>query len=169
MADAKQVRANIKPKIHGEMIRAARRLGMHIKDFIEQAILAKLGEFDVHLECKKLRACNTTLSVEKEQFRSERDAANRELQEATRQVGELQDECDKLDRENILLTSERDETRDARSAALQERDTFKAKSEENASALAVCEEKIELLLDRGLCDRIVNALPWVETKESREG
>ena len=54
------------------------------------------------------------------------------------------------------LTSERNEAR-------KQRDTFKGKAEENASALAVCEEKIRLLLDRGLCDRIRNALPWVKT------
>ena len=130
MEEAKQVRANISPKLHGAMTRAARRLGIAYKDFIQQAIEAKLGEFDVALECKKLRACNTTLSVEKEQFRKERD-----------------------------------EARDARNAACQERDTFKAKAEEKASELAVCEDKIRLLLDRGLWDRVRNALPWVETTE----
>ena len=88
--------------------------------------------------------------------------ALQQLTAAEKQLSEMQDECDRLDRENTSLTTQRDEAR-------QQRDTFKAKSEENASALAVCEEKIELLLDRGLCDRIVNALPWVETKESSEG
>ena len=55
MKDAKQVRANITQKLHAEMTRAARRLGIHLKDFIEQAIEAKLGKFDVDMECKKLR------------------------------------------------------------------------------------------------------------------
>ena len=82
--------------------------------------------------------------------------ALQQLAAAENQLSEMQDECDRLERENTSLTTERNEAR-------QQRDTFKGKAEENASALAVCEEKIRLLLDRGLCDRIRNALPWVKT------
>ena len=157
MADEKQVRANITPKLHGEMIRAARRLGIHIKDFIAQAIKAKLGEFDVHVECNKLRAANAKLSEEKHKLRKQLDTAQRGLQESTRQVSDLRDECDRLDREITSLKTECD-------AARSQRNTFKAKAEEKVSELEVCEGKIRMLLNRGLWDRVRNTLPWVETQ-----
>ena len=78
MADEKQVRTNIDPELHEEMTRASRRLGIHKKEFVAQAIQAKLGKFDVDFTCKTLRAENTTMSVEKEQFRTERDEARQQ-------------------------------------------------------------------------------------------
>ena len=79
--------------------------------------------------------------------------ALQQLKVSEQQVAELRKECDLLEKDKIQLTAERD--------------TFKAKFEAKGSELEVCEEKVHLLLGRGLWDRIVNALPWIETQTDK--
>ena len=96
-SETKQIGANIDAELDVELTKAARRLGMHKKDFIAEAIKAKLGKFDVDFECKTLRAEKDTLKVEKERLESERDAARQERdtfkgkhEEAQESIGKLE-------------------------------------------------------------------------------
>ena len=140
-------------------------------------------------------ACNTTLSVEKEQFRTEAKQkldkaqdARQELQKEytervksiasalgvpntvghiKQRIAELDDNLEKaedaLDRFKAssgrnasklsTLETERDELKKKAESRGQQRDTFKKKFEEKASALEISEGKIRFLLDRGLWDR----------------
>lgn len=126
----------------------AEKLGMSMSDYFIQALEAHIGRFN----------------------------ALQQLKVSEQQVAELRKECDLLEKDKISLTTERDEFEKqlhdetdaynkcyARAESLKkERDTFKAKFEAKGSELEVCEEKVRLLLGRGLWDRIVNALPWIE-------
>ena len=149
MSDEKQVRANIDPKLDAEMTRAARRLGIHKKDFVALAIQAKLDKFDVDLRCKRLSAENTTMSAEKERLRDERDTALQQIAIAEKRVSEIRTECDRLERDKTSVTTERD-------AARAERDKFKAKHEEAVEAIGKLEADLEVHQNRGLLDRVFN-------------
>ena len=149
MADEKQVRANIDSQLNEELTRAARRLGIHKKDYIAEAIKAKLGKFDVDFTCKTLRAENTTLSVEKEKFRSERDEARQKLEVSENQASELKEEADRFGRENTDMRTQRDD-------AVRQRDHFKSKFEEAKEAAAKLEADLEAMKGRSLLDRIFN-------------
>ena len=149
VATEKQVRTNIDVALHEEMTRAARRLGLHIKDFVAEAIKAKLGKLDVDLRCKRLSAENTTLSAEKEQFRDTRDTALQRVETAEKRVSEIRAECDRLAQNNTSLTIERD-------AAREERDTFRAKFEESVESIGKLEADLKAYKERGFWDRVFN-------------
>ena len=152
MADEKQekqVRANIDPQLDEELTRAARRLGIHKKDFVAEAIKAKLGKFDVDFECKKLRAENTTLNSENKQLKEERDAVNEKVATAEKQASELKEEADRLERENTTMKTQRDD-------AVRQRDHFKSKFEEAEEAVAKLESDLDAMKGRGLLERVFN-------------
>ena len=151
MANEKQVRANIDPDLHEEMTRAARRLGITLKEFAAQAFKAKLGKFDVDFTCKTLRAENTTLSVEKKQFRKERNEAHKQLATAENQTSQLKTECDRLEVDKSTLTYERDE-------ALKQRDHFKGKHEEAQEAIGKLEADLKAYRERGWLDRLLKGI-----------
>lgn len=156
MPTEKQVRTNIDVQLHEKMTRASRRLGITKKDFVAQAIAAKLGKFDVDLRCKRLSAENTTMSVEKEQFRNERDAARQQIDTAEKRVSEIRTECDRLERDNTSLTTERDTARDERDAARKERDKFKSKHEEAVEAIGKLQAELKAHEERGFLERVFN-------------
>lgn len=97
MADEKQIRTNIDPELHEEMTTATQRLNLTQKEFLKQAIEAKLGKFDVDHKYKTLQAENATLSLEKEQFRKERDEARRQRDHFKAKHEDAQEAIEKLE------------------------------------------------------------------------
>ena len=156
MGDEKQVRTNISTELHGKVTRAARRLGKTMKEYLANALQEKHDRFDADLQIKRLRACNTTLSAEKEQFRKERNTAQQKLQEQIRKTSGLPEECDRLERAKTSLMSERDEARHERNAACQQRDHFKGKYEEANASVAKLEADLDAHKRRGFWDRVFN-------------
>ena len=146
MTAEKQVRTNVAPELHEEMTRASRRLGITKKEFLKQAIQAKLGKFDVDLRCKRLSAENTTLSVEKEQFRTERDEARQQIEHIQLEMTNERDDGQKA---LAKAEKERDEAR-------QQRDRFKVKMEEAQESIVKLEADLEAHQNRGVWDRLLN-------------
>ena len=75
MDKRKQLKARVSDDIRKEVDAACNALNITQQGFVEQAVLAKLCKIDVDIRAHRLSAENATLSVEREQFRVEKDTA----------------------------------------------------------------------------------------------
>ena len=70
MDERKQLKARVSDNIRKEVDAACDALKITKQNFVEQAVLAKLCKIDVDIRAHRLSAENTTLSVERQQFKS---------------------------------------------------------------------------------------------------
>ena len=152
-------------KVRQQIDVQAKENGISRAKFIENAVESKLEGFNVHKENKRLTEARRQAEEETEALRQQLTTAEQEHKNL----------CNQLEREKTELTEQRDEfekllhaetdaynTCYERAESLKkERDTFKAKFEDQAEAVAVSEEKVNQLLNRNWWERLWNKMPWI--------
>ena len=134
MDERKQLKARVSDNIRKEVDAACDALKITKQNFVEQAVLAKLCKIDVDIRAHRLSAENTTLSVERQQFKAEKNTA---IEESKR------------------LTIERDN-------AQGERNHYEKQYEDSQKKLAQARADLDAYKGRGFLARVVNkVVVWV--------
>ena len=128
MDERKQLKARVSDNIRKEVDAACDALKITKQNFVEQAVLAKLCKIDVDIRAHRLSAENTTLSVERQQFKAEKNTA---IEESKR------------------LTGERDN-------AQGERNHYEKQYEDSQKKLAQARADLDAYKGRGFLARVVN-------------
>ena len=173
--------ARVSPEFHQEVHQFAKKVGMNIQTFVVAALMRQMQDVDLQVKINQQQNQLKASKETQERLQKERNQRLKELKKVSSKLGvpetdrhciqriaeieqALQTATDKVS----IVEADRDEIQAQQEETKRERDTFKAKFEEKVAELQVCEDKVGLLLGRGLWDRILNALPWTEMQKPDE-